>query len=397
MAQQDAVLLEAKAALEAGDDVQAEALLAGRTDRRATLLRASIRCGRGEHLEAVRLLKTVIAEKETAQAYYRLGMCWEHLGQWDGAEKALRRAVLLDPRHTDAFIRLGTALYQLDRSHEAMRAYEQALVNDPKALLARYQLAQLCTEAGDFKRALTQLHVLQGLKPDYDRTRRLQAAIFLKLGDHRQALVELCWLAEKGHADAWCFGAMGRAYRAIGEKLQALRAYEFALRLEPSLDEETLEAASLNEELEQYEAALALYRALVSDPQWGERARAAVKRLERRLATLAPDATPTELAPFEGFEPPPTQQPETKPLGKAPGLRTVPLAPAEEPDVEEDLLAIVKRNLGEIADGRLDAVRRLGEEVLSRLPLEGLKQRLPKELARLQELKQRFQRREGDR
>lgn len=392
----DAVLREARAALEAGDDARAEGLIEGLSDRRAVHMRAAIRCRRGEHLESIRLLKAVNAEAESAKTHYRLAMCWEHLSQWDASEKALRRVVALDPRHTDAFIRLGEAFYQQNKLPEAMRAYEQALVNDPRAVLARYQLAQICTENEDYKRALTQLHVLQGLRPDYERTRKLQAAIFLRLGDFRQALVELCWLVEQGHADAWCFISMGQAYRAIGEKLQALRAYEFALRIDPSLDEETLHAATLNEELEQYDAALALYRSLVEDPSWGERAKAAVKRLERRLAAMDPEAARSfELAEFQGFQPPPTQLPSTTPLGKASGVRTEPLAAQDAAEDEETLMAIVRRNLGEIADGRLDAVRRLSEEVLARLPVERLKDKLPKGLFKLAALTSRFKRPDG--
>lgn len=370
----------AQALLNSGDAPAAEAALEGMTDPPAQELRARIRCERGEHLEAVRIFRALLAEKPSAEGYYRLGTCWQHLSQWDSSEKALLKAVNLDPRHTDAFILLGTALYQQDRPQDAIQAFERALVNDPQALLARYHLAQICTELGNYKRALSQLHVLQSLQPDYAPTHRLQAAIYLKLSDYRQALVELCWLVEAGHADAWCFSSMGQAYQAIGEKVQALRAYEFALKLDPSLIEETLAVARLNEELEQYEMALELYRSLIRDLRWGETARSAVDRLERRLQVLRLAAKPTaDLPEFSGFKAPEVTQQGTLPLSAETRVATQPLG-IEEVEYEgpPPLMERLKRNFSELAGGRLDLaeLKDRSQALLDHVPLEALKERL---------------------
>jgi tetratricopeptide (TPR) repeat protein len=380
-------LREAKALLQSGDALGAEAVLEGVPGPEALALKASILCGRGEHLEATRFYRQVAAAAPSAEGFYRLGTCWQHLSQWDTSEKALIRAVTLDPKHTDAFILLGTAYYQQERYLEAVKAFERALVNDPHALLARYHLAQVCMEMGNFKRALTQLHVLQSLKPDYAPTHRLQAGIFLKLEDYRQALVELCWLVEAGLADVWCFSSMGVAYRAIGEKVQALRAYEFALRLDPSLVDETLMAAQLNEELEQYEMALEFYRSLTRDLTWGEKAKVAVERLERRLAVVRLAAKPaSDLPEFAGFQAPAISQQGTLPLADERRVPTQPLG-IEEIAYEgpAPLLDRLKRNFVDLTGGRLDLdeLKERSQEVLSKLPLDALKDKLPEAMKKL--------------
>lgn len=387
MSRQHEILTEAKARLESGDALGAEALLADLSHPEAVALRARVCCERGEHLEAIRLLRALAAESPHAEWYYRMGTCWQHLSQWDSSEKALRRALGIDPRHTDAFILLGTAFYQQDRHAEAVQAFERALVNDPRALLARYHLAQVCMEQGNYKRALSQLHLLQSLKPDYAPTHRLQAAIFLKLKDFRQALVELCWLVEGGYADAWCFASMGGAYRAIGEKVQALRAYEFALRLDPSLSDETLFAAQLNEELEQYEMALDLYRSLLRDLQWGDQAKAAVERLERRVAVVRLSAkSQADLPAFQGFQAPEVNQQGTLPLAGESRVPTQPLG-LEEIAYEgaEPLLERLKRNLSDLTGGRLDldGLKERSQEMLDRIPVETIKQKLPEALSKV--------------
>ncbi len=387
MSRQKDPLREAKALLESGDALGAEAALDGVPGPEALALKASILCGRGEHLEAIRSYRGMASIAPSAECYYRLGTCWQHLSQWDASEKAMVRAVTLDPKHTDAFILLGIAYYQQERHADAVRSFERALVNDPHALLARYHLAQVCMEMGNLKRALSQLHVLQSLKPDYAPTHRLQAAIFLKLKDYRQALVEFCWLVEAGHADIWCFSSMGGAYRAIGEKVQALKAYEYALRLDPELTDETVYAAQLNEELEQYEPALALYRALIRDLSWGERAVVAVERLERRLSVvkLAAKQTP-ELPEFQGFQAPAVTQKATFPLGAEARVSTQPLGMQEiEYEGTEPLLERLKRNFADLTGGRvdLDDLKDRSREVLDRIPLESLKEKLPDALKKI--------------
>ncbi|MNR92936.1 tetratricopeptide repeat protein [compost metagenome] len=380
-------LRDARTRLESGDVQGAEAALEGLSHPEALAMRARIRCDQGDHLEAARLYRAILAEAPSAEAYYRLGTCWQHLSQWESSEKALIRAVTLDPRHTDAFILLGIAFYQQERYPDAVKALERALINDPRALLARYHLAQVCMELGNLKRALSQLHVLQGLQPDYAPTHRLQAGIFLKLKDYRQALVELCWLVEAGHADVWCFSSMGTAYRAIGEKVQSLRAVEFALRLDPSLIDETLMAAQLNEELEQYEMALDFYRTLLRDLQWGETARVAVERLERRVAVIKLAAKPSsDLPEFAGFQAPAVTQQGTLPL---PGPDRVPTQPLGMQDIEYEgpapLLDRLKRNLTDLTGGKLDldALKDRSQEVLEKIPLDALKEKLPDALSKL--------------
>jgi len=359
-------LAEALIRLESGDALGAEALLHGLKGSQAQKLRARLACARGQHLEAIKLLRAGAFEQESAEQHVLLGTCWQHLTQWESAEKALRRAVLLDPARTEAFVLLGTTLYQQERHREAVQAMERALSIDSRALLARYHLAQICMELGDFKRALSQLHILRSLKPDDAPVHRLQAAIFLQVKDFRQALVELCWLVEAGHADTWCFSTMGGAYRAIGENVQALKAYEYALKLDATLSDESAFAAQLNEELGQFEAALRGYRTLRRDLTWGERARAAVERLESHLAVLPLSANPAvDLPDFQGFQPPPVSKQGNLPLERESRVGT-PIGMAEVGyEGPPPILERLKRNLAELAE-RLGLKAR-SQEVLDRI------------------------------
>lgn len=327
-------IVAAVAAIEAGDFEEAEWLLMQIGDedpesyQTALFYRSRIHCARGDHDESHDLLRRAIRVEPSGYLFYYLGACQQHAEKWAKSEESLLRATELDPRLTDAYILLGLALRKQNRPAEALVAFEYALVNDPRAKLARYYLAELCIETRDFKRALAQLHVLQGMEPEYAPTHRLQAEIHLQHGDRRQALVELCWLVERGYGDVYVFSTMGYSFEAIGEKVQALVAFEEALKQDSDLQGVMAAAAKLNEELERYASAVALYRALEAEVDWTERARNAIDRLERKLAFCRLSGKPED-APidFEGFVPPKVAAlPRPAPLPKLSGMqRTMPL------------------------------------------------------------------------
>ncbi|MBM3270063.1 MAG: tetratricopeptide repeat protein [Candidatus Sericytochromatia bacterium] len=323
------------AAIEAADYEEAEWLLMqiGDEDKEtyqtALFYRSRIYCTLEDHERAQGMLERAIRAHPAAYLYYYLGACLQHREQWAKSEPHLRRAVELDPRQTDAFILLGKACQHLDRTDEAVVCFERALANDPRAKLARFLLAQICITRRDHTRALALLHVLQGQEPDYPPTHRLQAEIHLALGDRRQALVELCWLVDNGHADLWCYTAMGYSFEAISEKEQALVAFERTLCLEPDLPGVMAAAAKLCEELERFASALAFYRALEAEADWTDRARAAADRLERKVAFCRMMGKPEDRAfAFEGFKAPDVaERSRTAPIAfRAGSQRTAPIA-----------------------------------------------------------------------
>jgi tetratricopeptide (TPR) repeat protein len=325
-------LVAAVAAFEAGDFEEAEWLLmqVGDEDKEAyqtaLFYRSRIYCARDLHDDAQRMLERAIGALPQAYLFYHLGACIQHQERWSASEGPLARAVALDPRQTDAWILLGMALRNLGRNDEALRAFERSLVNDPRAKLARYLLAQVCIDRKDYTRALAQLHVLGQQEPDYSPMHKLMAEIHLALGDKRQALVELCWLTDRGFGDVWCMTEMGRSFEAIGEKVQALVAFEKAMRLDPDLPDVMAASAKLNEELERFGSSLALYRALEREDGWADRARNGIDRLERKVKFCRLMNKPEDQdIVFAGFRPPKVaEKPATAPIPPDFGQRTAP-------------------------------------------------------------------------
>lgn len=353
-------ILAAVAAIEDRDFEEAEWLLMQVDDsdppthQTALFYRSRIQCERGDHDGSLALLRRAL--KATRAAYLKcyVGACLQHLDRWTESELPLIDAIREDPRMTDAFILLGNLMRHEGRPLDAVRSYEQAIFLDSRALVARFSLAQLCLEMRDPKRALAQLHIMRGLEPDYWPARRLQVEIYLGIGDRRQALVELCWLVEQGHGDVWAFTAMGYSFDAIGEKTQALFAFENALRLDPELIGVAAAAAKINEELKRYGSALSLYQKLALTQEWARRAENALDRLDRKLAFCRlmgePENAPIE---FSGFTPPRVVTRAKPSLGllASRDLRTHPLGRLPRPTETEPFAESLKSKRASAATG----------------------------------------------
>ncbi len=332
-----------------GDHEAALALLSQipKTNQRLYALALSyigrIQTLRGEHDNSEKSLRRSLSlqTKIDPQTLYFLGECYFYQRKWDDAEKLLRECVVREPKYTDAYIRLGMVLKEQRRVPEATRAFEMAIVNDQKAVVARYQLAQICVEGEDYKRALSQLHVVKELANNYAPAFVLQGDIFQRIGDHRQSIVEYVKVVQMGKADAGLYWRLGRSFMAIKDRKQALKAFEEALRLDPRMWPACFYSAQLREELQHYPKAVAHYKALLEVDEYRAIAREAIARLTQQVGASNLSASgPDPLGDVKTFEPPPVttkvaathsleavQRQLTSEIGPS---RTAPLKPAND-------------------------------------------------------------------
>ena len=261
---------------------------------------------KGEYEEAEKTLRRSLSMQAQIdpQSLYFLGECYFYQRKWAESEKYLRETIVREPKYTDAYIRLGMALRELKRFDEAIRSFELAIVNDQKAVVARYQLAQICVDREDYKRALSQLHFVKDLAANYAPAFVLQGAIYQRLGDHRQSIVEYCKVVEMGKGDAGLYWRLGRSFMAIKDRLQAVRAFEQAIRLDKAMWPAYFYAAQLRDEFQHYEKAMQHYRALLAVEEYRAIAKEAIDRLLKHISNfdLTADA---EIEENVKFTPPP--------------------------------------------------------------------------------------------
>jgi tetratricopeptide (TPR) repeat protein len=247
-----------------------------------------IHTARGHFRKASKVLESALdLEPKNPQINYYMAELSYELQDYLSAEEYFTKATQCDPDYTDAYIRLGMLLSELSRYHDAIKALERAIFLDRAAVVARYQLAQVCVELEDFRRALAQIHLVRELHPDFAPVHMLQGDIFDRLGDYRQAIVELNKVVELGGADANVYWQLGTAHLALKQREKALRAFLHVIEHDPELWPAYYEAAQLQEGMKRFQQARQTYKALLHAEEYAEVANEAIERIDGVLAEIA--------------------------------------------------------------------------------------------------------------
>lgn len=241
--------------------------------------------GRYEEAEA-HLFQAACLDAENHKIHYHLGEVAQAKKDAITAEFCFRKAIELNPNFTDAYIRLGITLLEEKRQDEALKLFEKAVYLDRKAVVGHYYLARISMERQDYKRALVQLHLVKSLKPDYALAYLMAADVFERIRDFRQAFVELKKVVSLGSANGEVYLRLGKNQLVLKNRENALSFFLEARSYDPSLVEAAYHAATIQEDLNHLEPALANYEALLGNRKYHEVARMAIFRIRHTLEEL---------------------------------------------------------------------------------------------------------------
>lgn len=286
-------LQDGLAFFESGDHENALPLLQQALEADPHQVQALIAVGRihldqGRYADAYQPLRAALElDVKNPQLHYLLGELCYGQGDVTAAESYFARAILHDADYTDAHIRLGMLLSEMNRYNEAIKCFERAIFLDRQAVVARYHLAQVCVRLDDHRRALTQLHLVKELHPDYPPVYVLQGEIFFRLGDHRQAVMEFNKAIELGAGDGNVFWHLANSHLALKAKDKALRAFLQTIEHDPENWPAYHQAALIQEEMKRFAQAQQNYNVLLRVPEFQEVAQQGVERIEKLLAEIA--------------------------------------------------------------------------------------------------------------
>lgn len=135
-------------------------------------------------------LRALAMDSESADAQMALGVVL--VGQWDwaAAERSLRRALEINPSHTEALLAYGSLMEALGRPEEGLRFKEQALARSPDAWLVFAEIANSCWNQRQYDDAIRWATRVLEIDPRNLLAGEFLCAAYLKRGDVDQFLAE---------------------------------------------------------------------------------------------------------------------------------------------------------------------------------------------------------------
>jgi tetratricopeptide (TPR) repeat protein len=121
----------------------------------------------------------VHADHIGASTYIEKGWSKISLGDYEGAEQALNRALELSPNDPQAESLLGWAQMLQDKFDEALLNFQKVLIREPQNALARINVGYICLKTRIFGEAIE--HLSRAIRLDNDKKATLYAHFYLGL------------------------------------------------------------------------------------------------------------------------------------------------------------------------------------------------------------------------
>lgn len=142
--------------------------------------------------------KAVAADRRGYGGWYGLGKAYERLGKLEESERHYRVAAAINPSNATLLVCIGVVLERGRNRKAALANYAKALELQPGSALARFKKARVLMHLRYFTEALVELEVLREVAGD--------------------------------EANVWFL--LGKCYKGLGERGEALRAFTTALNLD---------------------------------------------------------------------------------------------------------------------------------------------------------------------
>jgi tetratricopeptide (TPR) repeat protein len=121
----------------------------------------------------------VHADHIGASTFIEKGWSRLSLGDYDGAEAALHKAIELSPGDPQSEALLGWAQMLNEKYDEALRNFQKVLMREPQNALARINVGYICLKKGIFGEAIE--HLSKAIRLDNDKKATLYAHFYLGL------------------------------------------------------------------------------------------------------------------------------------------------------------------------------------------------------------------------
>lgn len=164
--------------------------------------------------QAIPHFETVIRRKSGhAKAHFNLGNCYLRTGKIAEGRAALR------------------TFEKLTREEEQLATLQRLILDNPQRLQHRYQLAELHIKRTEWRPAIVALKACRAIAPNDEKASELLGYIYLQTEAYSEALEVYGPLVESHPESAIYRNSLGIAYMMLKKTRQAITQFETAVRL----------------------------------------------------------------------------------------------------------------------------------------------------------------------
>jgi DNA-binding winged helix-turn-helix (wHTH) protein/uncharacterized protein HemY len=162
-------------------------------------------------------LRALAMDSDCADAQMALGTVL-FLSEWDwaAAERSLRRALEINPSHTEALLAYGGLMDALGRLDDGLRFRQQALARNPESPLVLLEIANSCWNQRRYDEVTTWINRALEIDPRNLLASEFLGGVYLKQGDLDAFLAQ-----NLRHAEL--FGASRDALEGLGRTVAEMR------------------------------------------------------------------------------------------------------------------------------------------------------------------------------
>jgi len=162
-------------------------------------------------------LDDTLAEAQTSLATVHFNYDWD----WAGAASGFQRAIDLNPSYATAYQRYSLYLMAMGKTKESLAQMNRARELDPLSISMNFSLGWRLYMARMYDQAIEQLQNTLEMDPNFALPRMVLGQAYEQKNSYPQALTELRKAASISHDSPQLLGALGHAYAASGNRLEA--------------------------------------------------------------------------------------------------------------------------------------------------------------------------------
>jgi adenylate cyclase len=171
--------------------------------------------------------KALILDGRLADAYTSLGLIrFQYDWNWQGAEKALKKAINLNPNYAPAHHFFADYLKAMGRFDEALAEIEKARELDPLSLAINTGVGHVLYLSGQYDRAIEEYKRAVELDPSFMATHVWFGRPYLEKGMFTEAIAELETAVKLSGESTIALAMLGHGLASAGRKEEAMKILE---------------------------------------------------------------------------------------------------------------------------------------------------------------------------